>query len=753
MKLKIETVEANQSVLLIAKKASFFVDFFKKELLKQHAEIFFSPNLPNQINQFDYCFVINDDSVLKKIHKIDFKKIVLIYINNSINATKAAKLHIKNVKIIDIDGDIAKLNNIENIIWFVLSRTKENFLKIHLPKIKKDISPRKTERLTINVKRYLNKKRLILLIIIGIIIFHIAFIPFFAFSAYSTYKAALAIKNSDENQINNYLNYSDIFLKLTKKIYSFSRPSYLLFSLALVPDNLIDINDKTKSLLKEFIEVEQHTKDIFRLLIKNDKNEEEKKLMSLRIDKLKTTVPQLEENLNLLNQKIPSYFPSAQKIKEELLIYSEIVAKMKQLIPYFDNIFAKQGEKKYLLLFANNRELRPGGGFIGSFGILTLKNYTLKDIKIYDVYDADGQLVAHIEPPDPIKKYLQQPHWFLRDSAFSPDFLENYAQAKFFLEKELNQNNFSGAFLITTTAIENILEAFGDIYLPDLHESINSKNFYIKTQISAENNFFPGSIQKKSFLSSLIKQIILNLETASTRKLFFELKRSLDEKQINIYFEDLQLQNIFDNYYWSGRVIDAQCPNNSDNCFVDYIFPYDANLGVNKANFYITRQLVLKTSINTAGEINHLLTIKFRNDSPADIFPGGTYKNYFQILLPNGAQIKTITKNDTLVDSYDQIENVFKKIGFYFEVAPKGSAEIKIDYQLEKTINKGKNTYQLIVQKQIGSSNNDFNLEITLPNNIYFINQNFSPLVKDNQMIYNTTLLADKIFFIELIRD
>ena len=36
---------------------------------------------------------------------------------------------------------------------------------------------------------------------------------------------------------------------------------------------------------------------------------------------------------------------------------------------------------------------------------------------------------------------------------------------------------------------------------------------------------------------------------------------------------------------------------------------------------------------------------------------------------------------------------------------------------------------------------------------MFLVNQNFSALVKNNQILYNTELSADKIFFIELLKD
>ncbi len=752
MKLQVETLDRKQAILIVSQKKLPLVDFLREELKKYNVEIFFSPELPKNIDNFDYCFFINVDDALKKILQINHKKISLIFLNKSKAAEKLAKHNLKNIKIINILGELTKKKDVENILWFSFSQTGEHYLRLVLPLFNKIIdkpSHRKFPRFTF----YFNKKRLAVILIFVIIFLNISFIFPLLFSTFSLYTASLALKKGDFNKADKLLVSSQTSLKWTKKLYGLSRPTLLFFSLAIGPDNIININEYGQEIVKETLLISQDAKEIFKLILQKEKTPQEETLLTLRLERLRTGVDKLEENLRLLGQKVPTGIPQLQNIKQLLIETDETMARLKKITPYFDSLFAKGTQKKYLLLFANNRELRPGGGFIGSFGILTIKNFTLEDLKIYDVYDADGQLVAHIEPPAPIREYLQQFHWFLRDSAFSPDFLENYAQAKFFLAKEMGLTDFSGGILMTTTAIENLLEAFGDIYLPDLKETINYKNFYLKTQIHAEKDFFPGSIQKKSFLSSLTRAILINLENASAQKLISGLKTSLDKKQVVAYFDETGIQDVIDKFYWSGRVIDAQCPDKVVNCSVDYLFPYDANLGANKANFFISHQTSLRINIDNDGTIHHLLKLKFKNSSPADTFPGGNYHNYFQLLLPQEAKIKMVTKNDVLIEKVDETQDEFKKIGFLLDVPPKSSIEVKIDYLLEDKIKKGRNIYQLIVQKQIGSFDNDFNLELSLPKNVYLLNQNFSPLVKDDLIIYNTILSSDKIFFVELIKD
>jgi hypothetical protein len=121
--------------------------------------------------------------------------------------------------------------------------------------------------------------------------------------------------------------------------------------------------------------------------------------------------------------------------------------------------------------------------------------------------------------------------------------------------------------------------------------------------------------------------------------------------------------------------------------------------------------------------------------------------------LPKDVTIKKITKDGVLVEEFTEKTDQFKTVGLFFEVPPKKTVEIKIDYQLAPVLKKGKQIYQLIIQKQIGSSNNDLTLEFNLSPNTYLVNQNFSPLVKGGNIIYNTIFTADKIFFVELTKE
>lgn len=744
-----EPTEKKQYVLIVDNKSTLLATLLQSELKKFSSEVYIAPQIPIAFEKFDYVFFINQKKALKKINFNHRQKVIFIFINQKTAAQDALKTAHKqslNVKIISCQfGQIDK-QELEKIIWFSFSKSTETFLNI----IGLKTSVKKEGSISNRWSQIITRRGIIIVGFLIFVLVHLLMIPFLALSSYLYYKSGLSLKQNNIQQAGRFLSYADTSLDLSKYLYMPVRPSYSFFSLALYPDNVFDIDEKTKSVLHNSIKMYENANQIFQAILKKSKTNEDKQLLEMRIKKMTGDLDRLDDDLTALIQKLPESPKKLSSLKSQLSSSLTLLEKGKKIFPHLKTLLAKNDQKKYLLLFANNMELRPGGGFLGSFGILTVKDMTLDSIQIYDVYDADGQLTLHIDPPPPIRKYLHQPHWFLRDSAFSSDFYENYNEAKFFLSQELGLTDFSGGILLTTTSIQNLLEAYGNIYLPDFNENVNKDNFYIKAQLYSEKDFFPGSIQKKNFLGNLAKQILINLDTVSAPVLIQQLEKSLDEKQMVMIVDDQNVQNIIDSLYWAGKTITPRCPEEEPNCVIDYIFPVDANLGVNKANFFIRRDITQKIKIDSEGTITDSFVIKIQNDSANNVFPGGTYKNYFQLFLPLGSQVSKITKDGTLVENVDQRQTEFKIIGFYFELPPQKSLEIQVDYQLPQKLNKGSNTYQLVWQKQTGSQNSDLNLEISLPENVSLLRQNFSPLVKDNRIFYNASLDTDKIFLIEL---
>lgn len=297
--------------------------------------------------------------------------------------------------------------------------------------------------------------------------------------------------------------------------------------------------------------------------------------------------------------------------------------------------FAKS--KTYLILLQNNMELRPGGGFIGSYAIAKINKGEVA-FSLHDVYDADGQLKGHIEPPFAIRRHLKSIHWYLRDSNFSPDFQTNASSAAFFLQQETGEV-VDGVVAVDVSFVKMLVSAFGKIDVPDYNETITKDNFYTVVENHAEKDFFPGSTQKKDFLQSLFRAMQVRLEQKDIpyQSLYKVLLQGLAQKHVLVASREQPIQNIFTVNGMSSAIIDRRSAKDS---ILDFVGISEANVGVNKANVGISRRLSYDVEIDKNASASAKLTITYKNEKLSE---GKDYKNYLRIIMPYGSMLTSIS--------------------------------------------------------------------------------------------------------------
>jgi len=458
------------------------------------------------------------------------------------------------------------------------------------------------------------------------------------------------------------------------------------------------------------------------------------------------------------------------RVKADFPFFSKEIEKAEALLPEVNrwlvqaremsNLLPKvlftQERKTYLILFQNNMELRPAGGFIGSFGLLTIEKGKLLDFEIHDVYFADGQLKGHVEPPAKLKEFIGQAGWYLRDSNWSPDFPTSARRAEWFLDKEIGRK-VDGVIAIDLFLAQRILEATGEIYLPDYNEKINADNFFERAEYHSEIGFFPGSTQKQDFLGKTAQALFEELKSSESKnltKIGFAFFRSLEEKDIMVYLEDEAIADFVSKFNWDGGVKGAKCKKTTEKCLVDYVYLNEANVGINKANYFLNREIEQAVVIDQEGKIKSRLVINYQNNSPNDVFPAGNYRNYLRILLPLGSQINRVEiKNPDKqqegieIKQIDQETDFQREIfGFLIDVPVKERRKVEIEYQSggEKKLEEG--GYLLLVQKQSGTKNDQYSLSISYPQNLVLTSTNPQALTREGMIIYNTALAKDTVF-------
>lgn len=440
--------------------------------------------------------------------------------------------------------------------------------------------------------------------------------------------------------------------------------------------------------------------------------------------------------------KLNTHFTSLLRDTENLrssIVYKKIDSKinMQRTADYLDRfpkiaqslpqILGGEDKKSYLLLFQNNMELRPTGGFIGSIGIVTFEKGSMIDFLVSDVYSVDGQLKGHIEPPAPIVNYLNEPSWFLRDSNWDPNFSVSAKRAEWFLDKEIDEQ-VDGVVAVDLDVVKQILKYLGEVDLADYNLKVNEKNFYQITQSEVQNDFFPGSSKKASFLTSL-SRIITRQVIDAPQKTKIEIAKSLasllEGRHIQLYFNDQTLQDIFDKLNFTGKIEKIPC-DNGQSCYSDYLMLVEANLGVNKANYFVKREATLNVKIDEQ-TIHRQLLVNFKNTAPNGLGQDGIYKNYMRVIVPEDAKdikVRDITSAQETELDYDTTEkDSVKEIGFLVTTLNSSTSQLVITWDSDLKANT--NYYLLRINPQAGMEANIYkNVKISSsltvqPNYIY----------------------------------
>lgn len=299
-------------------------------------------------------------------------------------------------------------------------------------------------------------------------------------------------------------------------------------------------------------------------------------------------------------------------------------------------------QKTYLVLLQNNMELRPTGGFIGSFALLNFSGGRLVDAPVYDVYSADGQLKGHVEPPEAIKKYLGEANWYLRDSNWDADFPTSAKRAEWFMDKTI-EVPVDGVVAIDLEFVRQLIASQGGLDIADFDMKLTKDNFYEVIQNEVHKDFFPGSRKKAAVLTSTMNALMTNLLAQIENKdlsLAESFSNSLSQKHVQLHIKDPVIQQQINVLGWSGEAVPPACDGNCEQIWLGLV---EANVGVNKANYFIDRSAKLNSTLAT-GLWEHELSVTLTNSARGEGVDGEhDYKTYLRVMAPRDANFDRVT--------------------------------------------------------------------------------------------------------------
>lgn len=442
-------------------------------------------------------------------------------------------------------------------------------------------------------------------------------------------------------------------------------------------------------------------------LIKNDLND------------LKNTPSPLGEVV----QKLDEMLSEADRVLSLFSIVS-------QIIPDFTGL---DEEKRFLLLLENNSEMRPAGGFIGTYGIFRVIDGEIKELELKDSYLLDSVAAANYsaEPPAPLKKYLSTDQWYFRDSNWSPDFPTSARSAISLFtnevlaiptEKQIGLQepvSFDGVIAFTPTFVAELLEITGPITLGD--QVFSADNILDSLEYQVERGFQENGLpyeQRKDVITDLFNEIktrIFATPLTSWGSVVKAMEDNLLNKQIVLFCNSSsETEDVLRQVNWGG-VVEAAGG--------DFLMVVDANLASLKTDPKVKKEIAYTIKQSADGRFIGRTTISYNHQGIFD-WKTTRYRTYTRVYVPRGSQL--ISSEGSLLD--DKLKNpsgvlgvidVGEELGATFfgtfiSIEPGESRDLTFEYYLpssvSSTIEAG--SYFLDTVKQIGTADYPLTLEL-----------------------------------------
>ena len=415
--------------------------------------------------------------------------------------------------------------------------------------------------------------------------------------------------------------------------------------------------------------------------------------------------------------------------------------KVKQLIDHalpllkvIPKIAGFEQPKSYLFLLQNNSELRPTGGFIGTYGILKLQDGEIREFETDNVYNLDRSTQNILKEPSPwpIAKYLEQKYWSLRDINWAPDF-PTTAEKALYMYKEENRiieelkaagkpivseqgtvitdtipyQEVDGVIAMTPEIIEDILKLTGPITVQGTmftNENLKDQLEFLVGKGYKELGISPSA--RKEVIKQLADQLTLKIVSLPFQRITDLLEigyKSLDKKAILIYFKDAELEKLVLERNWGGQVRQPDS---------DYLFVVDTNFASLKTDQYVSRTINYSLKYQN-NDLVGKVSIEYHNNADFT-WKSSRLRSYTRVYVPSGSQLLSSSgamENDKIKDpakTPGQVEagTEFGKsyFGAFISIEPHEIGTLTFEYKLPEAIKQQlfMGQYSLLVQKQPG---------------------------------------------------
>ncbi len=432
-------------------------------------------------------------------------------------------------------------------------------------------------------------------------------------------------------------------------------------------------------------------------------------------------------------------------IRERLVSAKEVIENAANLFvnaqPLLVNLPKMLGEpeeRRYLVLFQNDKELRPTGGFLTAFAQFRFSQGKAILERADDIYTLDGAKRKNFPAPREILTFHKGVYNLnLRDSNLSPDFKLSMQMFEELYNTVSGKERIDGIWAVDTHVLVEALKILGPMTVYGREFSAeNDKRCDCPKAIYELEDYATRPVgyvreARKDIIGVLFQSLLQKALGVSPSqywgRLFQMLIAEINQKHVLAYFHDPDAQKASESFNMGGRIMTASetatLLSYSQEDGWDYLHINESNMAGAKANMFVGEKVTKDVTVNNDGTVTTKLTIDYKNPYPGSdcgLESGGLclnapLRNWIRVYVPAGSKLVESKGAQSPKDSKPVPMDTYEGLGkTFFEgfviVNPLGTAKLELTYNSAVKSSDGK--YRLLIQKQPGTDKGEYTLRL-----------------------------------------
>jgi len=461
------------------------------------------------------------------------------------------------------------------------------------------------------------------------------------------------------------------------------------------------------------------------------------KEMADSVDTLRKELSAIDPNRypeKIQGKEIRSSMKSAIAVIDET---ANLFVNAQPLLMNLPSLLGEPKEKRYLVLFQNDKELRPTGGFITAYARFRMVRGKPMLEKAEDIYALDKALKKKFEAPREILTFHKGVYtWNIRDSNLSPDYKLSMKQFEEMYNQTSGKEAVDGIIALDTHVLVEVLkilgpiEVYGKIFSADIDKRCDCPKAIYELEDYSTRPVGYVREDRKDIIGVLMQRILQMALGVSPSKywgnLFQMLIAEINKKHVLTYFHDENAQKAAENFNMAGRIMTstetASLLKYKEGEW-DYLHINNSNMAGAKSNMFVSEKITKDTTVNTDGTIMTKLTVDYKNPyqgSDCGLESGGLCLNaplrdWVRVYVPKGSKLVESkgTQSPKETNKPVPMETLSGLSKTYFEgfliVNPMGTAKLELTYTSPI---KASGPYNLLIQKQPGTEGQEVLLKM-----------------------------------------